>query len=574
MAPYRTVEHEERAQAPRDPGIVGDVIAQFADRFAFLRELVQNAIDAGSESVEVRLEHDGAEGTMKVAVRDQGEGMTRDIVENELLVLFRSTKEKDDSKIGKFGIGFASVLAPSPSIVVVQTARAGKRLTLHLHPDLTYQLFDSGAAERTGTTVQLELAMGRTEAGEFARRSLSALERWCRHATVPIHFTAELTEEKLSLAERIDRPLALEHALVEVRGATDDGKLVAVVGILEAGRRPVAGFYNHGLMLCEIESLLGRLSYKIQDPRLGHTLSRDDVRRDERFAQALAFARALAEKALPAKLAAELRSAAEAGPAARYRALVVGLEAAGVELRAEEWALPLVEPMRERRGGGEGGPRRSIAAAALGKRAWGSAAASPLTGMLARAGVPVLALDAGPSREWLSTRLSRSAGCEVVEVASELTLVEPVVMEAHELVLCDELRGLLSVVHRAPSSVELVRLSGAEAGALAVSGGAKDAVHVLEADAGAGGEDGGGAGGAPARYTLDRVTAKRSPFALLRSPALLLSIEHPLVAAARRGDPRIAASHLARAVLLHHRQLSEQRSSAILAWTLDRLGVA
>jgi molecular chaperone HtpG len=573
VAPYRTAEHDERAQAPRDRGIVGDVIAQFADRFAFLRELVQNAIDAGTDVVEVRLEHDHAAGMMKVSVRDHGEGMTRDIVENQLLVLFRSTKEKDESKIGKFGIGFASVLAPGPSIVVVQTARAGQRLSLHLRPDLTYQLFDSGAAERTGTTVELELAMGRTEAGDFARQSLNALERWCRHAMVPIHFTAELTEEKLSLAERIDRPLALEHALVEVRGETDGGKLVAVVGILEPGRRPVAAFYNHGLMLCGTESLLGRLSYKLMDPRLGHTLSRDDVRRDEHFAHALAFARSLAERALPAKVAAELRSAAEGGEPARYRALVVGIEAAGMELRAEEWELPLVEPVRERSKGGElGRERRSIAAAALGKRAWGSVAATPLTGMLARAGVPVLSFEAGPSRRWLSARLSQSARCEVVEVASELTLVVPIAASPRELVLCDELRNLLAAVHRAPSSIALVRLSGAEAGALAISGGAKDAVHALEGERGS--DEGAENDEAAVRYTLDRATAKRSPFARLRSPPLLLSVEHPLVAAGQGGDPRMAASHLARAILLHYRQLSEERSSAILTWTLDRIGVA
>ena len=182
MGPYRTEERDERAVAPRDPGIVGDVIAQFADPYAFFRELVQNAIDAGTETVEVRLEHDAGAGLVRASVRDRGEGMTRDVVENQLLVLFRSTKERDDTKIGKFGIGFASVLAPSPQVVVVQTARAGRRLTLHLHPDLTYQLFDGGAATQTGTTVQLELAMPAVQAVEFAERSRAALVRWCRHA--------------------------------------------------------------------------------------------------------------------------------------------------------------------------------------------------------------------------------------------------------------------------------------------------------------------------------------------------------------------------------------------------------
>ena len=98
MDPYRSGPVEERASAAGDQGIVGDVIGQIADRYAFLRELVQNAIDAGTETVEVRLEHDGE--IMHASVRDRGEGMTREIVEDQLLVLFRSTKESDRSKIG------------------------------------------------------------------------------------------------------------------------------------------------------------------------------------------------------------------------------------------------------------------------------------------------------------------------------------------------------------------------------------------------------------------------------------------------------------------------------------------
>ena len=55
---YRTVVGDDDASAPRDQGIVGDVIAQFADPLAFYRELVQNAIDAGSPSVEIRIGYD------------------------------------------------------------------------------------------------------------------------------------------------------------------------------------------------------------------------------------------------------------------------------------------------------------------------------------------------------------------------------------------------------------------------------------------------------------------------------------------------------------------------------------
>jgi len=130
--PYRDQLGGEGTDGPRDRGIVGDVIAQFADPYAFYRELIQNAIDAGSPEVSVELEYNHSDQRMHAIVRDKGEGMTREIIENQLLVLFRSTKEKDRTKIGKFGIGFSSVLAPDPEVVVISTSRDGKRLTCHL----------------------------------------------------------------------------------------------------------------------------------------------------------------------------------------------------------------------------------------------------------------------------------------------------------------------------------------------------------------------------------------------------------------------------------------------------------
>jgi hypothetical protein len=293
------------------------------------------------------------------------------------------------------------VLAPRPRVVIVQTAREGRRLTLHLYPDLTYQLFDGGAATQTGTTVELELPVRSGEAaGELAWRSQEALERWCRHAAVPIHFSSVVPSQQLEGAVRIDRPLGLEGALVEVRGQSEDGKLTAVVGLLPAGEPPYAGFFNHGLMLHESrEPLLGRLAVKLQDPLLGHTLSRDDVRRDARFAHAVAFARELAERTLPARAAAAQAAAAEEPDRARYYALAAAIESAGLELRAEEWRIPLVEPV---------GGKRAIAASALGRRAWGGDTSSALCARLASAGVPVIELGGDGAEQGRLEQIGRA----------------------------------------------------------------------------------------------------------------------------------------------------------------------
>ena len=101
--------------------LLPDLIHQFSDPFAFYRELIQNSIDAGSARIEVRLRFTpgATRGTATAVVQDWGEGMNRQVIDDYLLTKFRSSKENDLTKIGKFGIGFLSVFAPEPGAVVV-----------------------------------------------------------------------------------------------------------------------------------------------------------------------------------------------------------------------------------------------------------------------------------------------------------------------------------------------------------------------------------------------------------------------------------------------------------------------
>lgn len=528
--PYRDSAYDVPADAPRDPGIVGDVIAQFADPKAFYRELVQNAIDAGTPSVHVELQY--ADGKLRVAVRDRGEGMTRDIVENQLLVLFRSTKEADRTKIGKFGIGFVSVLAPNPDVVVVKTARDQRRVTLHLYRDLSYELFDAGPASQTGTTVELEISLPAEEVAAFVRDSELSLVRWCRHASVPIELSVDALGEVTT--KRIDTPLALTDALVEVRGTTDDGQLTAVVGIV-TGRMPYVGFFNHGLTLYETDTpLVGTVAAKIQDPRLGHTISRDDVRRDKHFHRAVEFAQNLAEHDLRRAVASELHAAAEAGDDARYRAVVSAALLGELVLPPGSWRFPLVDAV---------GEQRSIAATQLGSRAWVSERSSAITAALAAEGTPVVRgrVDS------LETVFKRVLQIAMSDVERELTLITPIDGTDGDIALLAALEQILDSVHRTPTAIVIAKLDGARADRFAIAG-LSSGTHVV-----------------------DREDAARDPFAFLRRRVLVLSVDHPHVRAARSGDPLVAASHLARAVLLQHALLDDVRSEAILDHVLERV---
>jgi molecular chaperone HtpG len=542
VAPYRSVSDEQHAEAPRDAGIVGDIIAQFADPLAFYRELVQNAIDADSPSVEVELVHDSR--VMLVRVRDRGCGMTRDILENQLLVLFRSTKEKDTTKIGKFGIGFASVLSPSPNVVVVSTARDGRRLVLHLSRDLTFKIFDGGAATQTGTTIELELAMTVEEAHQFAHRSHDALVRWCRHASVPIELRTEIPGLEPAYATRIDRPLGLDDAVVEVRGVSEDGQLQMIVGIARDAK-PYGGFFNHGLMLYETtEPLLGKLAFKIQDPRLGHTLSRDNVRRDEAFARALQMTRTLAEDQLPRLIEQALRMACLDEPG-RWEAIAGAVVWSEIGLAPARWTFPLVDATPQ---------SKTIDAAQISRRMWVAPKSTPLTAALARAGIPIVRV-ADYARETFEA-LRALIGAEAVDVAKAFTIVTPVAQSPMDLVFCDTLLQILEACHRGPPRVLIAKVEGALEDLIAVAGGPEEAAVPAQSDG----------------YVLDRDIAGSTPFTRSRRRPIVLNAGHALVRVARAAsDPRIAAAHLARAVLLQHRILDVDKSRAILEYTLTRV---
>lgn len=533
--PYRDAPVRAPVQAPRDRGIVGDVISQFADPYAFYRELVQNAIDAGSPEVEIELSYDEGARRMRVSVRDRGEGMTRSIIEDQLLVLFRSTKENDRTKIGKFGIGFSSVLAPDPEVVAITTVRDGKRLMVHLYRDLGYELFDGGRATQPGTTIDLEIAMDRDRVHAFEAHTKRALSQWCRHATVPIHVTFSHPEGRST--ERIDRPLAIEDALVEVRRVVDGGQLVVVAGLTKQAT-PYVGFFNHGLTLAETTNdIAGNVSVKVQDARLGHTLSRDDVRRDAHYDRALACVREVVREDLRAKLATRLRELAEAGAGADY------LELLDAVVRAKIFPASWYFPLLEARAG-----TVAVAATELGRTVWCSARVTPVTAALVSASQIVLRATEGDT---VARAVAHACGARVRDAASELTAVTPVEPTDGDVALLRLFEEVLAEVHRAPSAIVLAKLAGFH----------QDLLSVALPK------------GNP--RVIDREDAAKNPFTLLGRRALALSVAHPHVAAARRHqDPVLAATHLARIVLLQYGALDRRRSHALLEHALAGLGVA
>ena len=354
--PYRSA----RVETPKltaDAGIVDDMVRQFADRHAFLRELVQNGIDAGATRIDVRLER-GPDGAVRTSVEDDGSGMTRAIIEGPLLTLFESSKESDSTKIGKYGIGFVSIFAIEPERVDVRTRTASEAWVVRLFGDHSFELANDVARPGTGTEVILVHTMTADAFAMHAARARAALVRWCRHARVPITFVA-LDGYDGGEAQAINAELTLP-GLVTLAVKEGDETFVVAVG-KAAGHAPAdaeaagtfSGFYNRGLTLMESivpERGLDGIRFKIDSPRLSHTMSRDNIRRDRESERLVDRVRALVKGPLWAKLVEQLAHAAEEASTSStceaYAALLVAALEPGLHgHNRSSIRVPLVEPV-------------------------------------------------------------------------------------------------------------------------------------------------------------------------------------------------------------------------------------
>ncbi len=545
--PYRGGKPDDRA-APEETGLVADVVRQFTDPFAFYRELVQNAIDAGTKTIRVHLLLEGASSETgatiaRVSIEDDGEGMARDVLETKLVVLFRSTKTAGDGKIGKFGIGFVSVLAIEPECVTVDTARDGHAYMLTLYPDHSYEIFDRGEQAHTGTTVTLRVPVeGPKGFRDFVDQSERALRRFCEHVAVPIHFSAHEGTLGELIERRIDTPFAIE-ALASVVRIHETGR-VAVGLWHEPG---LVRFYNRGLLLHETaEPLLGGLAAKLEDERLEHTLSRDDVRRDRAYEELLLRARAAARVELPRAIGHRLADVVHDDR--RLREILEAAEGLSLDLAAATVRVPELV----------GEQLRSVA---LSELTFAFTGASPLyyaqqpTALTAAApssGVRVAMLGAIVHSEPALSLLSRVSGAPCFDVHRVFTHVEPIEPSGSDAVLLDECQALFDAVLRRPSGSWLGRFVGARQGFLALTAAASgdDIERVVPVDRG--GTD---------------------PFRRFGRPHLVLDVDHEIVRAARQraeSDAFVAASLLVRAVLLTYGKLNERVDERLTTLVLER----
>ena len=294
--------------------VLQDLVNQFSDPMSFLRELIQNSIDAGSGEIDIRVEFspDASSGTglMTVFIEDFGEGMNREIIETKLTRLFSSGKDDDYTKIGRFGIGFVSIFAIEPQAVCVDTGRGGEYWRVLFKQDRTFDLIRLDQPLE-GTQIRIFKQMTASQVETFRQRTREVVSYWCKHVHVPIYVEGE----QINQAFDLDSDCKI---LFEEEGTR------AVMGFVTESRAPY-GFYNRGLTLKEgDESEWPYVALKIDSRYLEHTLTRDQVLKDRHYHKAHRLLETMATEQLPEQLLTLLegRARAKRGADPEYDALL------------------------------------------------------------------------------------------------------------------------------------------------------------------------------------------------------------------------------------------------------------
>lgn len=407
-----------------------NLVDQFSDPFTCLRELVQNAMDAGTETVEIRTLYFDDPGGVVLEIRDFGSGMTRDIIDSKLTRLFASDKENDLTKIGKFGIGFVSVFSLKPELVTVDTGRDGEYWRIAFDGGTDFALFTLHEPLE-GTSVKIHKILPREEYEPFVQRCRETLLLWCRHSATTISFNGDTLNTDLE----IESPARFEHS-------SPLGRFC--LGVQAQTPTPF-GLYNTGLTLMEGEQQdWPGVSYKVLSNHLEHTLTRDAVIKDDNYAKVWATLTGLVTGDFFDVVCQKLLSPSELETAAT--------EARPYLLWARTWMTSAQKkrPMFSDAFGKPVSFKDLEACAEQEQRLFISRSTEALSQRAAREGIPVLPWDSDSSATSLCGALF---GVPVVRLEENLAVSRPVARPPGFPALESALKALLREGHLTVRSV-------------------------------------------------------------------------------------------------------------------------
>jgi transglutaminase-like putative cysteine protease len=225
-----------------------------SDPWIFVRELLQNARDAGARTVALTAEERG--GLARIVCSDDGRGMGFEHARRYLFALYASSKDGDRRSAGRFGVGFWSILRFEPMRIVVRSwPRKGPAWEVELDGGLTRVVRRRPAARRQpGTEIVLERPAGEpSSAGEG-----QSLARKLREAAwLNARFLRRRDHPREPLVVRVNgEPVMAKLDLPAPSARFRKGRLQGVVGL---GREARVELFAHGLRVrsaAAVEDLL------------------------------------------------------------------------------------------------------------------------------------------------------------------------------------------------------------------------------------------------------------------------------------------------------------------------------
>ncbi len=220
------------------------------DDWFFLRELAQNARDAGARNVKVAASRDGNDEILSFA--DDGSGMDARHAEQFLFRLYASSKEDERGSAGQFGIGFWAVLRFGPKDVKIASNPGRIPWAVTIDEDFELQQ-EEAPNQRKGTTVTLRRPARFESEEKYVEEVGAALSRFCRYlrrndrdaSPLPVWFQGRNIIEEIAVSGPIS--LSFRHGSVE--------------GAVGLGKRPSVELYARGLPVWK-GLLLDELSYR------------------------------------------------------------------------------------------------------------------------------------------------------------------------------------------------------------------------------------------------------------------------------------------------------------------------
>ena len=255
-------------------GLLDALTEQFPEPLLCVRELIQNAADAGARRIETDVAFDADRSLMRLSVRDDGRGMNEKEVDGYLTIGF---SDKDPTRQrGRFGVGKLSPYALDIVRMVVETCdgRVTHRITFNSDGSGTIA---RQAARPRGTVVRVYKRCTREEAEDLAERTFRLVQKTCGSIAIPLFVNGTQVNQETALP-----------TVYSLNFASASGQ-----GVLGIVADPVHQLMGGGIVLETEAQILGpEVSYILDSPRLAPTLSRNAVRRDQAFDQLLRAAHA------------------------------------------------------------------------------------------------------------------------------------------------------------------------------------------------------------------------------------------------------------------------------------------